>query len=42
VTGHDILRLEKIVFVAVDSEGHPIEHGKTSATAGTERLRSHG
>lgn len=39
VTGQDILRLESIVFVAVDAAGHPLEHGQTAATVGTERVR---
>ncbi len=39
VTGQDILRLDSMVFVAVDSEGHPVQHGQTEATAGTERVR---
>ena len=42
VTGQDILRLEHIVFVAVDGDGNPVAHGQTVATAGTERLRSVG
>lgn len=41
VTGHDILTLDSIVFVSVDSEGHPVAHGRSEATKGTERLRSH-
>lgn len=40
VTGQDILRLESIVFVAVDGDGKPVQHGQTEATAGTERVRS--
>lgn len=40
VTSHDILRLESIVFVAVDAEGNPVVHGQTEATTGTERVRS--
>ena len=39
VTNQDILRLDSIVFVAVDGEGHPVQHGQTVATAGTERVR---
>ncbi|MGW9021579.1 acyl-CoA thioesterase [Leucobacter chromiiresistens] len=39
VTGAEILTLERIVFVAVDSAGAPIVHGRTQPTAGTERLR---
>lgn len=40
ITGAEILRLEKIVFVAVSPEGRPVPHGYTEATAGSERLRS--
>lgn len=39
VTGQEVLTLEQIVFVAVDAEGHPVAHGRTEATPGTERLR---
>ncbi|WP_336660172.1 acyl-CoA thioesterase [Leucobacter sp. USHLN153] len=39
-TGATILTLESIVFVAVDAAGDPVVHGRTEATAGTERLRS--
>lgn len=39
VTGEEVLTLERIVFVAVDRDGHPVAHGRTSATGGTERLR---
>lgn len=39
VTGQEVLTLERIVFVAVDGAGHPIEHGRTQTTEGTERLR---
>lgn len=39
VTGQDILLLDSMVFVAVDSEGHPVQHGQTEATPGTERVR---
>jgi len=39
VTGQEVLRLDRIVFVAVDADGHPVAHGRTRPTAGTERLR---
>lgn|SRR5690606_6481648 len=39
VTGQEVLTLESIVFVAVDEHGHPVAHGRTQATSGTERLR---
>lgn len=39
VTGAEILTLESIVFVAVNSEGIPVVHGRTAPTPGTERLR---
>ncbi len=39
VSGHDILTLDKIVCVAVDDEGRPVEHGQTHPTPGTERIR---
>lgn len=39
VTGQEVLTLERIVFVAVDDEGRPVEHGRTETTEGTERLR---
>ncbi len=39
VTGQEILTLEEIVFVAVDAAGHPVEHGQTTTTLGTERVR---
>jgi acyl-CoA hydrolase len=39
VTGQNILTLERIVCVAVDSDGRPVQHGQTEATAGTERVR---
>lgn len=39
VTGQDVLRLDTIVFVAVDAEGRPTAHGKTGPTPGTERIR---
>lgn len=42
VTGHDVVTLDRIVFVAVDGDGHPIEHGQNSTTAGTERVRTSG
>ena len=40
VTGQEILRLDSIVFVAVDDSGHPMPHGFTGPTTGTERLRA--
>lgn len=40
VTDQDILRLESIVFVAVDGAGHPVQHGQTVTTEGTERVRN--
>lgn len=39
VTGADVLRLDRIVFVAVDAAGMPRPHGRTAPTQGTERLR---
>lgn len=39
VTNQDILRLDSIVFVAVDGEGRPVQHGQDVATKGTERVR---
>ena len=39
VTGQEVLTLSEIVFVAVDAEGHPVAHGRTTTTPGTERLR---
>lgn len=39
VTGQEILRLDSIVFVAVDDAGHPAAHGITMPTPGTERIR---
>jgi len=39
VTGHDILTLDRIVCVAVDDEGRAVEHGQTTETPGTERIR---
>lgn len=39
VTGAEVLTLDKIVFVAVDAEGGSLEHGRTTPTGGTERLR---
>jgi len=42
VTGQEILTLDDIVFVSVDSEGHPVAHGQSEATRGTERLRAAG
>ncbi len=39
VTGQEVLTLERIVFVAVDGDGHPMAHGRTAVTHGTERLR---
>ncbi|KAM9862031.1 acyl-CoA thioesterase [Leucobacter sp. BZR 635] len=38
-TGQDVLRLDSLVFVAVDGDGHPTAHGESVATPGTERLR---
>ena len=40
VTGQEVLTLERIVFVAVDADGRAVEHGRTEATDGTERLRA--
>jgi len=40
VTGQEVLTLESIVFVMVDSAGHPVAHGQTVATQGTERVRA--
>ncbi len=40
VTGNDVLTLDRIVFVAVDGEGRPVEHGRTTTTGGTERLHA--
>lgn len=40
VTGQEILTLDDIVFVSVDSEGQPVAHGQSEATRGTERLRA--
>ncbi|MGO2141632.1 MAG: acyl-CoA thioesterase [Leucobacter sp.] len=42
VTAQEILRLDSIVFVAVDDAGHPRPHGFTEPTTGTERLRVSG
>ncbi|UOQ57164.1 acyl-CoA thioesterase [Leucobacter allii] len=42
VTGHEVLTLDRIVFVAVDAAGVPVAHGRTEATSGTERLRTAG
>ncbi|QAB16593.1 acyl-CoA thioesterase [Leucobacter muris] len=42
VTGQQVLTLDRIVFVAVDAEGHAVAHGRTAATEGTERLRDPG
>lgn len=39
VTGQEILTLDQIVFVAVDTAGHPVEHGQRDTTTGTERVR---
>ncbi|KIP52340.1 acyl-CoA thioesterase [Leucobacter komagatae] len=39
VTGQDVLRLDTLVFVAVDRDGKPAEHGMTAPTPGTERIR---
>lgn len=38
VTGLEVLTLEHIIFVAVDAQGHPVEHGHTTPTWGTERV----
>ncbi|MFT4232039.1 MAG: hotdog domain-containing protein [Leucobacter sp.] len=40
VTGQEVLTLDRIVFVAVDRDGRPVVHGRTSATGGTERVRT--
>lgn len=42
VTGQEVLRLDTIVFVAVDAAGNPTAHGKTAPTPGTERIREGG
>ncbi|MBK0422097.1 acyl-CoA thioesterase [Leucobacter sp. CSA2] len=39
VTGQEVLTLSEIVFVAVDADGNPVAHGRTTTTPGTERLR---
>lgn len=39
VTGQEVLTLDRIVFVAVDANGQPVEHGRTEVTTGTERVR---
>lgn len=39
ITGSEVLRLDQIVFVAIDEHGNPVAHGRTEATPGTERLR---
>ncbi|GAA1618206.1 acyl-CoA thioesterase [Leucobacter chromiireducens] len=39
VTGSEVLTLNEIVFVAVDSDGATVVHGRTVPTTGTERLR---
>lgn len=39
VTGAEILTLERIVFVSVDTNGNPVPHGRTTTTPTTERLR---
>lgn len=39
VTGQEVLRLDSIVFVAVDEEGNATPHGQTEPTSGTERMR---
>lgn len=39
VTGQEVLRLDSIVFVSVDAEGHATPHGQVETTAGTERMR---
>lgn len=40
VTGQEVLTLDRIVFVGVDDSGRPAPHGRTEATAGTERVRA--
>lgn len=40
VTGEEVLRLDRIVFVTVDEAGQAAPHGQTAPTSGTERLRS--
>lgn len=39
VTGQEVLHLDSIVFVSVDSEGHATPHGQVEPTSGTERMR---
>lgn len=39
VTGATVLRLDRIVFVAVNDDGIAVAHGQTKPTTGTERLR---
>lgn len=40
ITGAEVLRLDSIVFVAVDDAGRPAAHGRSEPTRGTERLRA--
>jgi acyl-CoA hydrolase len=40
VSGRNILTIEKVVFVALDDEGRPLEHGYRSLTRSRERLAS--
>lgn len=40
VTGQEVLTLDRIVFVAVDSAGQAVPHGYDAPTPGTERLRA--
>lgn len=39
VSGAEVLRLERIVFVTVDEQGNAVPHGRTAPTEGTERVR---
>lgn len=39
VTGTEVLRLDRIVFVTVDAGGHSVPHGQSEPTEGSERLR---
>jgi acyl-CoA thioesterase YciA len=38
VTGNSILTIDKVVFVALDPDGHPLAHGYTSLTRSRERI----
>lgn len=40
VTGEEVLRLDRIVFVTVDEHGEAVPHGQSESTDGTERVRS--